>query len=80
MTDPRVTHLWDDGRELALWIPQQDEYADLVFGPLAWDIFFLYGPQATWDTIPAPVISSGSTIIARRGDLEKSILPLLPGG
>ena len=48
----------------------------MIFGPLAWDIFFLYGPEAVWEDVPAPLISSGSTIIAKRDRLLKALSPL----
>ena len=77
LMDARVLEFWDNDREVGLWFPQQEEYRDLIGRPLAWDIYFLYGPEATWDEIPSPLVSSGSTIIARRDDLQKSILPML---
>lgn len=80
MSDSRVVHLWDEEKAVALWLPDQEEYRDLVRGPLAWDIYFLYGPEATWDRIPWPVVSSGSTIIGKSADLQRHILPLLSQG
>ena len=77
LNDPRVTEYWDDDREIGEWLPKQDEYESLIFGPLAWDIFFLYGPEARWEDVPLPVISSGNTIIARRDRLAESLAPLL---
>ena len=75
--DPRVVELWDGDRSLGEWFPKQEEYERLIFGPLAWDIYFLYGPEAQWTAVPSPVASSGSTIIGKRSRLEESILPLL---
>ena len=49
----------------------------MIFGPLAWDIFFLYGPEAVWEDVPAPLITSGSTIIAKRDRLRSGISQLL---
>ena len=77
LDDPRVTEYWDADREIGEWFPMQEDYESLIFGPLAWDIFFLYGPEARWESVPLPVISSGNTIIARRGRLADSIAPLL---
>ncbi len=79
LNDARVTELWDADGELGNWFPQQDEYSDNVRGPLAWDIFFLYGGDATWEDVPQPLVESGSTIIASRGKLKESILPLIEG-
>ncbi len=49
----------------------------MIFGPLAWDIFFLYGPEAVWQDVPAPLITSGSTIIAKRERLRNGISQFL---
>jgi hypothetical protein len=68
------------GREtvtLGNWLPQQDEYDDLISGPLAWDIFFVFDSDAVWDDAPSPVLASGSTIISKKSDLERNLLPLL---
>jgi len=70
MNDARVTELWDAAGELGNWFPQQDEYSEIVHGPLAWDIFFLYGEDATWEDVPLPLVESGSTIIASPDKLK----------
>ena len=77
MPDPRVTHFWDEDRDLATWLPRQEEYRDLIFGPLAWDIFFLYGPRADWTDAPLPVLDSGSTISSKRESLREHLFPPL---
>ena len=77
MTDARVTHLWDGQRIVGRWFAQQEEYRRQVIGPIAWDIYFLYGPEADWDLIPSPLIDSGYTIIGKSRDLMKNILPFL---
>ena len=77
MPDPRVIHYWDGERLLGTWLPQQEGYESITFGPIAWDTFFLYGPEAEWNEIPDPPLLSGRTIINKRGDLERNLLPLL---
>ena len=77
LNDERVTELWDAEGELGDWFPRQDAYSDVVHGPLAWDIFFLYGGDATWEGVPLPLVESGSTIIGSRDKLKESILPLI---
>ena len=78
MPDPRVIHYWDTERALANWIPQQEAYKSLTFGPFAWDQYFLYGPEAVWGDVPVPLISSGHTVLNKRKRLEKTLLPLIP--
>ncbi len=60
-----------------VWLPRQEVYKPVIFGPLAWDIFFLYGPEAVWEEVPVPLITSGSTIIAKRDRLGSGISQLL---
>ena len=79
LSDERVVHYWDPERLLGTWLPQQPEYEDHVFGPLAWDIFFLYGPDALWDETPGPLVSSGSTVISKSGRLEEDWIALMEG-
>ena len=80
LTDPRVVHLWDADRAVGTWFPKQAGYKDLTSGPLAWDIYFLYDDDATWDELPAPLLSSGHTVFGSRGKLEKALVALLSRG
>jgi len=77
MTDPRVIHYWDGERLLGTWFPQQEEYKSVTFGPIAWDTYFLYGPDAKWGDVPEPLVTFGRTLIGKSGNLEKSLRPLL---
>ena len=79
LVDPRVTQYWDSDRSLGTWFPRQEEYESLIFGPLAWDIFFLYGPEAVWEDVPAPLITSGNTIISKRERLRSGMSEILTG-
>ena len=74
ITDDRVIHFWDQPKETGRYYAQQGLYP---FGSVAWDIFFLYGPDASWEENPEPLISSGFTIIVQKDKLIKDITPLL---
>jgi len=74
LTDDRVIHFWDEEREVGGWYAQQGVYP---FGSTAWDIYFLYGPDAQWDESPEPLLSSGFTIIVQSQKLLQDINPLL---
>lgn len=75
MPDPRVTHLWDVEPVTPFWFAENvDQTAGFV-----WDTYLLYGADATWDEIPAPLVDVGATVIERRERLRASILPLLQG-
>lgn len=62
MPDPRVRHFWDGGRAVGAWFA---EHVD-GFEGVAWDVYYLYGPEATWEDVPAPRIASGGTIYGQR--------------
>jgi len=66
LTDDRVVHLWDEKREVGQWYAKQGIYP---YGNTAWDIYFLYGPDARWDESPEPTVSYGFTIIVQSQQL-----------
>ena len=73
MPDARVTQFWDEQQIVAQWFAQQVNGHEET----AWDIYYLYGPEATWETVPSSLIGTGRTIISKRETLEAQILPLL---
>ena len=73
MPDLRVTHFWDGKQVLSQWFASQvDGYQDV-----SWDMYYLYGPEAVWKTMPTPLIDSGGTIYRKRDQLEAQINKLL---
>jgi hypothetical protein len=73
MPDLRVTHFWDEKMQIGEWFAEEVE----GYRGVSWDTYYLYGPDATWDAIPAPLIGSGGTIIDQREALKKQIDRLL---
>jgi hypothetical protein len=51
LPDPRVMHLWDINKAAGHWF---SEYSDLRSEDgareIAWDLFYLFGPEARWDS------------------------------
>jgi len=73
MPDPRVTHFWDGEHAIGQWFAKEiDDYEGI-----AWDAYYLYGPEATWETVPSPLVSSGGTIYGQRETLEMQVRTLL---
>ena len=66
MPDPRVMHFWDGDLELGQWFAKEVDGHDGV----AWDVHYLYGPGAVWESIPEPLLGSGRTIYAGRQTLK----------
>ena len=77
MPDPRVTQFWDGERALGTWFSEQAEYESVTFGPVAWDTYFLYGPEVDWSDTPPTYIASGRTIISSRRGLMKKLQPMI---
>jgi len=73
LTDPRVTHLWDEQDVSGDWL------ASNVSGYQGsdWDTYLLFGPDATWTSQPTPLRSSGSTVAAQIDQLSQALSPLL---
>jgi hypothetical protein len=73
MIDTRVMHFWDDERVIGQWIAKEiDGYEGI-----SWDTYYLFGPDATWETIPSPMMGSGGTIYGEREALKAQIDTLL---
>lgn len=73
MPDPRVMHFWDGQLEVARWFAKQVDGYEGV----SWDMYYLYGPEAVWETIPAPLAGSGGTIYREREMLRTQVSGLL---
>lgn len=75
LSDPRVLHYWDDAALSSAWFAEKVEHSAAP----AWDVYYLYGPDATWSGVPGPLISSGGTIIGKSSAIEAATTPLLAG-
>jgi len=75
LPDPRVVQYWDAAAATSDWFAKNVEQS---LAP-AYDVYFLYGPDAEWTSVPGPLVSSGGTIIGQSSALEGAITPLLQG-
>lgn len=66
MPDTRVMHFWDGDLEVGQWFAKQVDGYDGV----SWDSYYLYGPDAKWETVPSPLAGSGGTIYGDRDTLQ----------
>jgi hypothetical protein len=73
LPDERVKHFWDGAAVTSEWFA---ENVDHSLGP-AWDVYYLFGPNASWNDVPRPIASSGATIIGQSSALQDAITPLL---
>jgi len=75
MPDGRVAQFWDGEQIVGQWFAGAID--DDRYGKVSWDMYYLYGPEAVWETVPAPLVDSGGTIYRNRDQLEKQIDILL---
>ena len=85
-SDSRVSQFWDATGDVGRWFPQHEwGPVQKVSGPVAYDVFFLFGPDAVWEDAPAPIASFGGggtgmeSIMRARGDLTRDLSRLLSG-
>lgn len=73
MPDPRIMHFWDGDLQLGKWFAKELDASEGV----AWDVYYLFGPEAVWESIPQPMLGSGRTIYAKRQQLKEQVSALL---
>jgi hypothetical protein len=79
LTDPRVTHRWDEAKVVGTFFGQNKStiQAQLTSdsngtgGAVLWDSYLLYRPEAKWDAFPDGLTHWGRTIVAARESLRK---------
>ena len=76
LADRRAMHFWDEKRIVGSWFAKQDNPQDKSPG-IVWDAFYLYGPDAEWDSKPEPLIVRGATVRDEADKLKEKLLPLL---
>jgi hypothetical protein len=74
LVDERATHYWDGERRLGRYVAGMLGNAA---GAAAWDVFLLFGPEATWGDRPD---DAGSPVISEAGQLERALRPYLEAG
>ena len=75
LNDRRVTNYYDSGRLVGSWFGSHVE----TEGRIVWDAYYLYGAEAAWTSSPAPLLSSGSTVIGSSSDLAAAMAAVVSG-
>jgi hypothetical protein len=73
MPDPRVLHFWDGEYLMGKWFAKQVDGYEGV----SWDMYYLYGPDSVWETVPSPLVDSGGAIYRERERLRTQVSTLL---
>jgi hypothetical protein len=73
MSDPRVTHFWDGDTQVGEWFAEKVE----GYRRVSWDVYYLYGPDAKWESVPSPLAAMGGTIYGERQTLKVKLNELV---
>lgn len=57
------------------WFGKHPDY--LISDKVLWDAFLIYKSESSWADKPSHFVRMGRTIVAKREDLRKNLLPLL---
>lgn len=77
LSDPRVTYFWDQEKATGRWFSEHVRHRRRI----AWDAYFLYGPEARWDQELEPPVSrsTAGSVIADASQLQQAVQPFLEG-
>lgn len=67
--DPRVTTYWDEDGVVGEAIRDAIAFS----GPVVWDVYALFGPDARWDERPSRLVAAGWPVIADSERLGREI-------
>jgi hypothetical protein len=76
LPDRRVRHYWDEERVVGRWLADQD-IGGTGYAGIVWDAFFVFGPDASWDDVPEPLLAAGAPVIGDTEQLASALQPLL---
>ena len=78
LADPRVTQYWDGEGITGTYFAETD-LGGLGYSGFVYDVFYVVGPDATWDPEPAPLAGSGGPVVFEGEKLLAALRSQLPG-
>ena len=87
LTDPRVTHWWDEEKAVGrYYMPRIEEMRGSMAagsagfaGDVLWDAYLVYGPEAQWTDAPTGLRRWGRTILRTQEGLQQAVETVLQG-
>lgn len=73
LDDPRVTSLWDGDRAVSRWAANAGDLGIEPFGSIVYDVFFVFAPDARWDSTPTGLLASGLPVLGESSKLASAI-------
>ena len=68
LADPRVTQYWDGEGITGTYFAQND-LGGLGYSGFVYDVYYVFGADATWADEPAPLAGSGGPVLYEGADL-----------
>ncbi|MBA3244536.1 MAG: hypothetical protein H0T61_05100 [Actinobacteria bacterium] len=62
LADPRVTQYWDEEGITGTYFAQAD-LGGLGYSGFVYDVYYVFGPDATWNLEPAPLAGAGAPVL-----------------
>ena len=62
LTDPRVTQYWDGEGITGTYFAESD-LGGLGYSGFVYDVYYVFGPAATWAEGPGPLAASGQPVL-----------------
>ena len=72
--DERATHYKDDTQISGKWFGET--YGE-PGGSVAWDVAYVFGPDATWEEQPSPMLAWGGAVVHMKEELMEALAPFL---
>ena len=76
IADRRAEHFWDADRSVGKWVAENIKTCKHL-GPIAWDSYYLFDDEATWDEALEPIESCGTPVFRATEDFAKDLEVLL---
>lgn len=79
LDDGRVTSLWDRDLAVSTWAAETAGLGVEPLGPVVYDAFVLFAPDARWDSVPTGRLAAGLPILGESSKLATAIEQLVSG-
>lgn len=76
LSDKRAMHYWDADQEVGRWIADNVTTCKHL-GPIAWDSFYLFDAEASWEETLGPIQSCGTPVFRATEDLSEALAAML---
>jgi hypothetical protein len=73
VVDARATHYWDNDQVVSDALSSAFDSG----GGVVWDVYFLFGPDATWNERPPKPLATGAPVVSEIAGLESALRPYL---